>query len=266
MDDFVSEYSRDDADAKRYRVLRYLTGDTLLTIYLYSIIFSLLIYSILVPGIGLENTYFGINDFPLLLSIIIGIILSLSLYRVFTQKINTLDFTDREIAYHYLSSAVASHQKPNEYSRTVEYLDKFQNYIEKKDLQILQPNRQRELNEYINLILDSENDRREKIIDQSLEENLSIITEEIQEGETDKLIIPTEDDQSETVPSRSAVVLETIVESITYDRLKLFSGITVLAIAGIGYTVVGRDVALLILAAFPVLQFLFTVFSGNRDK
>lgn len=266
MDGFVSEYKRDDADAKRYRVLRYLTGNTYAVLYAYMVVFALSSYFILVSILNLENTYFGISDFPSLVSFIFAIVISISLYRIFSQKISTLDFTDREIAYHYLASAVASHQKSDEYSQTIEYLDKLQNYVDKKDQSILHPNRQRELDEYINLILDSENDRRKRIIDQSLEKNLSIIIDEIEQAETDKLTIPAEDKKSKTVPSRSAVILEAISESITYDRLKLFSGVAVLAIAGVGYTLVGRDTALLILAAFPVLQFLFAVFSQNSDK
>lgn len=254
MDDFASKYERDDADAKRYRVLKYVTSNFFVAIYFSTAFLGWLFNSIATKILLIQEQQFGIPGFTLLLSLTLGLGISVAIYLIFKNQRVKLDFSEREVAYHYLASAITAYLD-DDLQRVMDYLVKFQDYVG-EDRPVLHPARQEELNEYIDAISNSPQAERNEILHNTFKENISLVVSDISRIEEAEMDIPSVMGATSDEPSTPEVLIEAIVESISLNPVKLLFGVLVLGAAIGAYITGGTTVALIILAAFPVIQYI----------
>ncbi|MFC6730594.1 hypothetical protein ACFQDG_18230 [Natronoarchaeum mannanilyticum] len=217
-------------------------------------------------ALGIESNQFGITDLTQFTIIGISIISAFGIVRVFSNKRKEYGYSEREVAYHYLESAIYEYENGPNYEKILTYLGDFKDYCGSSNRIVLPPERQEELMSYINHLEDSGEKEYKNAIDSSFEQNLRIIAEDVFYMRSRALTLPEQEDEEEDVdgPSAPRILIETLLESITLNRLMFISGISIVAVAIIGYHLGGPQVAALILMSFPILQALISFFDENK--
>ena len=249
MEEFIDRYESDPTKIKKYHDLSKPLEKQFIFVYMVVILtgtlLSLMIYAI--PGISP-----GDNVIPL---VIIGgaIMTPFAIIRIFQNKIIDLELDDTNVTYHYLASAISSYSHDSNIEGTYDILLELKNHLSNKV--VLHPKRQYELEKYIESLENAHYGELEHIMGETFLENMGTMVSEILEKENEGLKIP-ESKQVDEYPPTYIVWFEAINDSITSDKLGVGFALIVIVLAGVGYATGGAEVAVVVLAAFPVLQFL----------
>ncbi|WP_148709151.1 hypothetical protein [Haloarcula quadrata] len=206
-------------------------------------------------GIGTQNG--ELRDSVALIGIIVPAILVFAAYRLLSKSKNQYDITVRAVLLHYLSCSIRSYQD-GEYEEVVRYLKKFEDYNMKKSTPLLHPAYRYRFYEYIDLLEDSDLQKQQEILNESFTENLSAVINNISSNENVDIKIPKEETDRPDRNSDLRILIAELSNAINIRWLKYISGLIFPLLAGAVYLIWGRDSAVLVLMAFPILQFLFS--------
>jgi len=266
MEQFLQQYHEDADSIKRYKVLSKASNGGLILVYLYATVIASVLAVLAYTALGIESNQFGITDFTQFVIIGTSIISAFGIVRVFSNKREEYGYSQREVAYHYLASAVYEYKNGPNYDKILNNLESFKDYCGSSSKIVLPPERQEELMSYINYLEDSEEEEYMNAIDSSFEQNLRIIVGDVIYLRSRALILPDQEDEEKDVdgPSAPRILIEALLESITINRILFVSGISIVVVAIIGYHLGGPQVAALILMSFPILQALISFFDENK--
>ncbi|MUV50208.1 hypothetical protein [Haloarcula sp. CBA1122] len=263
IEKFANENSHDKNKVNKFTTLNFAVGTPVLAGFTW-ITLAVIINLILTEfNIGTRNG--DLQDSVSLIGIIVPFILVFAGYRLLSQRKSQYDITVRDVLLHYLSLSIKSYQD-GDYEDVVRYLKKFREYSLSKSTSLLHPAYKYQIYEYIELLEDSDPQKQEEILDETFVENLSKVIDNISSIDDADLRIPKKETDELDHTSDVRILVSELSEAITIRWLKYTSGLIFLLLAGAGYLIQGRNTALLILTAFPILQFLFSVSSDRRTE
>lgn len=259
----IKNYRRNHSDAKRFKVLAKISNNGLAFVYLSTCVIGLVFIFILSSIPNFPNTVGGIEDFIAILSVTIGLILSTIIFFAASSRVKRLDFTQRTVGYHYLADAAVQLRNEN-YDMMMDSLEKLGRYTSR--YHVLSPKREEELVEYIDRLSELPKSQLEESANQSFPSNLSIFAGEVRSCEENSMQVPEVDQSSSDVPSTPRILLETVAGNVTIDKVQLGTAGLFLIIAGVSFFAVSRDLALAVLAAFPVLRVILSIPSNSAES
>lgn len=265
MEDFIDDYLDEDDRVKRFRVLNWLTSEFFTFIYVSTIIIGIILFAITESIPQIKTDYFGISGFTTLTIFVISIIISIGIYRIFIRQKEQFGLNTRLAAYHYLASAINEFQESNP-EKAREYLLEFLDYAGASKRQVLHPDRQNQLAKFIQIIEDSNTRELERQMAENFSYNMEQIIEDTTLVYEKQLKIPTSTGKSEKLPSKPRIIIDALANSLSYSTLQSAAALAVIILAIIGLIIGGTQIALIILAAFPVIQFTLSIFGEDRSE
>jgi len=267
LEDFRNEFLEVDLEIERYKKLYQLTQNRMVFVYFISTIIGLLLGLVSEVILSSQTASYGTEGDRAWAIIIFAVLVALVLFRLLRQRKADYGYEPNDVSLHYLASALEEYQSNKDSEKVTMYLNRFEDFSGINDRPILSPKRQVEFIQYIQAISEEDTSVREKILDDTFEENMETVVSEIRIQRNEKINMPDTRDRDETsqIPSTVVIVSQELWKSMSYGRIKLASGLAILIMAGLGQIIIGQGAAVAILAAFPVLQYILPVF-GNPDQ
>lgn len=266
LDEFVEKYLNDDDTVKRYRVLSKLTDS--FAMFLYIVILSIglpmMIAISYIPQI--QTGYFGIDNLSYIIVILTASAIGIWLYFIFLNRRKSYDLDERKVAFHFLASSLHSYEKESNLEKTRDYLKEFREYITASDRFVLRPQLQRGLLKYIEQIEDADRDELEKMLGDAFIDNMTTVSDDVLNHNDTEIVIPEGDNLTQNSPTTLRIVADVISDSVSMNHIKVFSGLSFFGIVIIALMYGGSQVALVLVGAFSIFQFLFSTVRRGDDE